>query len=339
MVVKEIEEKLKCPMDIEWCIDSISNRLFILQCRPITTIFPSIPGIIPINLLNRENIPIQGRDFDKVRIRFIAQENFINISNAYIIVNSKDFFIDDALLRKIHPDKSCKGYSVVLIYPKRISGNIIRYFADNEIANQKSSFRTCQRYEVRTYQDKQSLKDTLQTIYYKCNEVSWLCIVIIQEIFDPVFTGIAKKIEGGYLLEIAKGHFVPKGIVPTSQYILSDDYGILHKKEVTQEYSYNISQGAVIKENCNSFISIDSISLSLIIKKLSPVLSTGNQAVEFGLLLDEESNLLMPYLIDMVNDQSNNELDSKLLTEGVISAGKRTGGQFILNQKIWNRIV
>ena len=56
---------------------------------------------------------------------------------------------------------------------------------------------------------------TVQSIQAKSFEVSWLCITIIQEIFDPIFTGIAKKIEDGFLIEIAKGHFLPKGVVPT----------------------------------------------------------------------------------------------------------------------------
>ena len=40
--------------------------------------------------------------------------------------------------------------------------------------------------------------------------------MIIQEIFDPKFTGIMKKNGSTTFIEIARGHFVAKGIVPMS---------------------------------------------------------------------------------------------------------------------------
>lgn len=331
-IAKKIEGKVNAPVDIEWCIDS-NNELFILQCRPITGIFPKQTGIIPINLKSEELIPSQVKQNDKVKIRLLAQRNNIDISNAYLVVNINSSVIDEIALSKIQPEERCKGYSVVLIFPKTISGNIIRHFAENEVSRQDSAFRTCQRYDVRSYQDYGNLKGILQSIQAKCCEASWLCVAIIQEIFEPVFTGIAKKIEDGFLIEVAKGHFVPKGVVPTSQYVLNTEKKLLFKSEVIQEYAYKISQGTVSKENINTLISVDENTLSGIIKNLMPVLSAGVQAVEFGLLEDANSKTLVPYLIDLVDDNSQTELSSKLISQGVISTGIRSGKANILDTK------
>jgi inorganic pyrophosphatase/exopolyphosphatase/phosphohistidine swiveling domain-containing protein len=331
-LAKKIETRLNTPVDIEWCVDA-SDELYILQCRPVTSIFPRQTGIIPINLEHEEIIPHQAKQNDKVKIRLLAQRNGIDISNAYLVVNINSSVIDEVALSKIQPEERCKGYSVVLIFPKTISGAIIRHFADNEVSRQNSAFRTCQRYDVRSYQDYGNLKGILQSIQSRCCETSWLCIAIIQEIFEPVFTGIAKKIEDGYLIEIAKGHFVPKGVVPTSQYVLNKNYGITYKNEVTQDYAYKIYQGAVSKEPVNELISLDEANLRTIIIRLLPVLSAGVQAVEFGLLRVESSDRLTPYLIDLVDDNSSSELSSRLISEGVISTGIRKGKAVILDTK------
>lgn len=332
-IAKNIERKVKAPVDIEWCIDSETNQVFILQCRPVTAIFPKQTGIIPINLLNIDLIPSQVKLNDKVKIRLLAQRNNIDISNAYLVVNINSSVIDEVALSKVQPEERCKGYSVVLIFPKTISGNIIRHFAENEVSRQNSAFRTCQRYDVRSYQDYGNLKGILQSIQAKCCEASWLCVAIIQEIFEPVFTGIAKKIEDGFLIEVAKGHFVPKGVVPTSQYVLNIGNEILFKSEVVQDFAYKISQGTVSKESVNTLVSVNEKTLAAIVKNLMPVLSAGVQAVEFGLLKDESTGTLVPYLIDLVDDNSQTELSSKLISEGVISTGIRSGKAKILDTK------
>lgn len=329
-ILKDIENKVNAPVDIEWCIDKSTNELFILQCRPITTIFPKHTGVIPISLRNENTIPEQVKESDKVKIRLIAQRNNIDISNAYLVVFDPSGGFDENLLLSIKPQVRCKGFSVVLIYPKTISGNIIRHFAENEFDRQNSAFRTCQRYDVRSYQDYSSLKRALFEIRAKCFEETWTCIAIIQEIFEPELTGIAKKIEDGYLVEVAKGHFVPKGLVPTSQYLVSFKGEIQFKNEVMQDFEYKIIQGTVSKAPVNSVISATDNTITNVIQDLMPILSTSTQAIEFGLLKDEKG-LLNPYLIDLVDDNNVKELNSRLITQGVISIGKRTGRIKILS--------
>ena len=64
-----------------------------------------------------------------------------------------------------------------------------------------------------------------------------------------------------------------------------------------------------------------------------PLLSAGVQAVEFGLLKDEQTNKISPYLIDLVDDNNSTDLSSKLIAEGVISTGIRSGDVKILDVK------
>jgi hypothetical protein len=143
---------------------------------------------------------------------------------------------------------------VVLLYPETVEGNIIRHFSEKEVSRQSTAFRPCQRYQVRSYQDLNSLEKIACAIHDKCREHYWLSMIIVQEIFEPVFTGTAKKIEDGFLVEIAKGHFVPKGVVPTSQYIVDEKNELLFKSEIIQPIMYKIEGGEVIKQDINLHI-------------------------------------------------------------------------------------
>lgn len=73
-IAKRIENKVNTPVDIEWCVDSVTNELYILQCRPVTAIFPKQIGIIPINLKCEDLIPSQVKQNDKVKIGYLHNE-------------------------------------------------------------------------------------------------------------------------------------------------------------------------------------------------------------------------------------------------------------------------
>lgn len=320
--VKDMENKLGYPVDVEWCIDE-QGKLFILQCRPVTGLRAKTTGVIPITLDNEKLIPQQVVNNDKVNIRLLAQRHQIDISNAYLVISDQDFSLTVENLAAVRTQERSQGYSVVLLYPKTISGNIIRQFADKEAGRQDEVYRTCQRYDVRSYQDHEHLLGVLQNIKAQCCLESWFCIAIIQEIFAPEYTGIAKKIGDGYLIEVARGHFVPKGVVPTSQYVVSTDGKITFRQEVVQDHAFHIRHGNVLKEALNEHIKLNDETLSVIVADLKPLLDGGVQAVEFGLLSVEGG--MKPYLIDLVDDHSTVELSSSLLNEGVIACGKRTG--------------
>lgn len=52
---------------------------------------------------------------------------------------------------------------------------------------------TCNRYNFRAFPDYDNIYEALSSIYDVVKNNTWLCTMIIQEIFDPKFTGIMKK--------------------------------------------------------------------------------------------------------------------------------------------------
>lgn len=321
---KKIEQKLSFPVDIEWCIDKETDQLFILQCRPLTGYQFEHFGIIRISLENKLKIPNLVLNSDKINLRLLAEANNITISQANLVVLSslKDKILID--LSQVGQDENCESYSVVLLHPNNIEGNIIRHFAKKEVEKQKSIFRPCHRYKVRQYADLTDLEAIIKSVANQCFEYSWNFVAIIQEIFEPEYTGIAKKISDGYLVELARGHFVPKGIVNTSQYILDNDLSISFKNEVLQKVSYKITDGQALEEEINEEIKVDNSIIIQIIHSLFPILKDQDKAVEFGVLKQKNQSYL-PYLIDLVEDKSKLELRTNLILEGVISPGLAFG--------------
>jgi rifampicin phosphotransferase len=235
-------------------------------------------------------------------------------------------------LSQVGIDVNCRGYSVVLLHPNNIEGNVVRHFAKKEVDKQKSFFRSCQRYQVRRYTDLIDLESIIQLVANRCFESSWNFVAIIQEIFEPEYTGIVKKISDGYVVELARGHFVPKGIVSTSQYVLDSDLTVISKKEVTQKTSYKILDGQILEEEINEKIVVDSSLVSQIVKALFSILKDQDKAVEFG-VLKQEDDILVPYLIDLVEDKSRLALKSNLILEGVVSPGLATGKLIVVSSE------
>jgi rifampicin phosphotransferase len=331
-IAKDIEGKLGFPVDIEWCIDQKTDELFVLQCRPLTGYQLEHLGTIPIALKNVERIPALVLDNDKVKLRLLAEESRIKISQASLVVltcPNSEMLID---LSQVGLDENCKGYSVVLLHPNNIEGNIVRHFAKKEVDKQKSFFRSCQRYQVRQYTDLIDLESIIQSVASRCLDFSWNFVAIIQEIFEPEYTGIVKRISDGYVVELARGHFVPKGIVSTSQYVLDCELSITSKKEVIQRKSYKISDGQVLEEEINENIVVDNSLVIQIVKVLASILKDQDKAVEFGILKQRDSTLI-PYLIDLVEDKSKLNLSSNLVLEGVISPGLAIGRLIVVSSE------
>jgi phosphohistidine swiveling domain-containing protein len=325
-IAKAIENKLEYPVDIEWCVEERSKALYLLQCRPVTGMLPSREKLFQVCMKNKDKIPSYVLENEKVALRLTAEQCGIKVSNAWLIILacSKDSpRIPD--LSKIRPSDECRGYSVVLIYPKTLSGKVKRFFVDKSVY--PTSFpRHCQRYSIRSYPKYGTLHDCVSNVAQICCKENWVSVQIVQEIFDPKYSGVVKKISDGYLIELAQGHFVPKGVVPTSQYVLTSKGNLVYSREVYQEKSFRIIEGHVLEEVIDpqySFVSVPTETLSRIIKDFLPFLKSEHQSVEFGIL--ESLNKLGPYLIDFVLDRRGAGLDRCSVSDGVVSKGVITG--------------
>lgn len=316
----EIENKHTRPMDIEYAVEKKTGTIYILQCRPITTILLEKNEIkkVCINSIG-DNERLQN--LDKIQIRLEAEKNDIMISNAYIVncnCVSDNFPFD---MVKLERSKYCKGYNIVVITPRVIEGKIVRHFIGKKSDAMKCI--TCNRYNFRAFPDYDNIYEALSSIYDVVKNNTWLCTIIIQEIFDPKFTGIMKKNGSTTFIEIARGHFVAKGIVPMSTYALENNV-IKSKKEAYQNKFYRILEGHQIEQLMdNQLVKINDDILFDICEQFNPIFNQRKCNLEFG-LLEFESDLY-PYLIDYTIDNSDETLQEKDIENGVISNGRIKG--------------
>ncbi len=244
-IIKSIEKKINFPVDVEWVSDN--REIYIIQTRPITGLFFKTNKLIEVSLQNRSIIPKIIISNDKIKIRLIAQEFGVNISKAHIFISNNLSRIPKIPNKiDISPSKYCMGYSTVLIHPSSINGKVQRLFANNQIED-KNFISFCYRYGIRALDNKKSVNASLFKLMKLVQNYTWISIAIIQEFWDADFSGIIKKINNCYLIEIAKGHFLAKGIINTSSYFLDLDFNIINKKEIYQEKALNISSGKLEK--------------------------------------------------------------------------------------------
>lgn len=321
--IKSLEVKLGYPIDVEWCIKD--SQLFYLQCRPITSITSIQSGYYGID--NLAALPSQLCLHNKIQLRIEARQTDTFISNAYIHVNNSS--VPCSEIGEVKTSLYCKGFSVVIIYPERISEKVIRSFVGSE-KNISQSIGRCYRYGIRSYPEHNDLSACLKAFHEKAAEDYWITATIIQEVFDAVYTGILQRVENGYLVEVTKGHFLTKGNVLTSQYYVERGE-VKSKSEVHQETWYRIIQGHVIECHCcdepKSLVALKDNEIVSIIESFRRILRDSSKVIEFGIIQYEHS--LVPYLIDSVD--SNDHLQSSYLKEGIISCGRRKGAIRLIN--------
>jgi len=305
-LAKNIEWRLAHPVDIEWCIEKNTGTLYILQCRPATEILRQENLVVPICIKNTSLIPPSIADNKKVSIRLSAEEHGTPISRAYLVfLNRTGKSVQIPPLDVMQPSHFCKGYSVVLIHPKTVAGKVIR-----------------------TFSGLQDLAPSIETVGAAARESIWMSVVIVQEVFDPVYTGIAKKIDDGYIIEIARGHFVPKGTVATSQYITDTEGTVKRAKEISQTRELRILDGKIFESTVSvndSLVAIPYDQVRNIVQVFLPFLQNSNVSVEFGMLKLEDDNVFYPYLIDLIEEQAGFPITSQMALEGVLSKGRITG--------------
>ena len=329
-LTKQLEKNLNLPIDIEWCYDK-QNGLIILQCRPITTIFINNQiGKISNEIISR--IPNKLINSDKITLRLLAENQRISISDGYLVMCnciSEDFPFSSIDITR---SNNYRGYSVVLLYPARISKKIIRSFIGDK--TNVSKVTQCHRYGIRSLPDYENLYTCLESYYKRVRTESWICSIIIQEIYDPLYTGIIKKSDSNYIIEFAKGHFVSKGVVPMSTYILDENFNILFKNEIMQYRHIGIIEGCTLEYGCSDdddskLVSLPESDLKRLITTFQPILNIRNVTIEFGIL--HSNNSFEPYLIDCVEENTADNVNLMAVQNGVLSEGKIEGKLKILD--------
>lgn len=319
--VKQIEEELQYPVDMEWCIEKNSRKFWVLQCRPMTGIMVEKNEIVPVTIESLKRLPGYLRASKKVWLREIAEEKDIMISRAYLMICNCHLNGMGEINFNYEKSEYHSGYSVVLISPSRVEGKVQRFFVGKK--ENIYSATKCHRFGIREFASYNQVEMCLNDLIQVAKESQWACSAIIQEILDAKYTGIVKRIKGGFLIEIARGHFLSKGVIPMSLYV-TDSFGVItYKKEVYQIKYIDIVEGCILEyRNVEpEKISISETCLQNIISSFKELLTSEQMVVEFGIL----NNLqLMPYLIDCMQE-ADAGLSLQTISQGVISDGKIKG--------------
>lgn len=327
---KQLEKTLKYPLDIEWAI--VGSEIYFLQCRPLTSITAIPSTVLAVSKKNLTRLPAQLVSHDKIKLRLMAHESSIFISDAYVCIKNacSDTGIDLAFPKSDY----CRGYSAVIIYPQRLSNKVIRSFVGDKM-KVTGSITDCCRYGIRSFPEYENLTNCLSGYFEKLDSEYWVSATIIQEIFDPLYTGVIQRITEGFIIEITRGHFLTKGVVPTSQYIVSIRGDVLERNEVQQRTWLKIIEGHVVHCVCNNgdegLVSLPDSDIKRIIECFDPVLTTDSNVVEFG-ILRQQHGTLQPYLIDFVDDNSPINISSADIKSGIISYGSITGKPVIIEK-------
>ncbi len=320
---KKIENDLNLPVDIEWCIEKTTRRIVILQCRPMTGLLVEKDEIVPVNAEAIKHLPDYLVGSDKIRLREMAEENNIMISNAYLMVRSCRTMHDSDLAFNYKKAEYHSGYSIVLVSPSQVDGKVQRFF----VGEKKKVYRAikCQRFGVRDLADYNQVEVCLHDLFQIVGTNQWACSAIIQEILDAEYTGIIRKITDGFVIEIAKGHFLSKGIIPMTSYLTDDSGRVAYRNEIMQNKYISIVEGCVL-EHRNiepEKISIPDICIKNIINSFKNLLLSNHIIVEFGIL---NNKLLTPYIIDCMPEETKaSEVTLQTMEHGIISGGNMKG--------------
>ena len=323
MQVKKLEKTAGYPLDIEWV--EISNETYFVQCRPLSSITRIKPTFKHVDELALSDIPTSLTNHDKVSLRLKAQKEGIPTCDAYIYINN-EASTTYAPLIDIDESENSKSFSSVIIYPKKISSKVVRSFVGNETALNRSTVGCC-RYGVRSLPDYANLENCLIAFSEKVFKESWLCAIIVQEVYDFLFTGIIQKMEDSIVVEFVRGHFITKGIINPSCYHVKENK-IVWKDISFQNSWYKIINGHVVFCVCDKD---DDLDVSLpddyvieITKSFSKMLVREESIVEFGIFANE-NGYYKHFLLDYVDAEPSPTLSSGDLEKGIISKGRSDG--------------
>lgn len=322
ILVRSLAQKLDRPVDVEWCIGPKSDPVTALQVRPLVLSHPMT--VDPGDVQQFEQLPGPVKAHPKMRLRLEAAQLKVPMSGARALVATRKGGMPD--IPDFHTSEHSAGRSVVLLLPRHVEGLVIREFTQDCSTDVEFFTRGCQRYSIRQYPGHTDALDTVVSTLAKGLETAPLACVIEQEILHAYATGIIRRASGGYILEMALGHFVPKGYVGTSTFVLDHDLHLTHQTAVEQLKAYHFINGhVVVEEPPYEKLTVSESDLAGIINQLRPMLeSRPEAALEFGVL--GKPSDLSAYIIDVADsDVGAADLSAETIARGVIAAGTARG--------------
>ena len=319
-----IEDNCGGPIDIEWAIDH-DRRLWLLQARPV--VLPQPQNISARFDKELDLLPGVIAGHPKMRLRAAAARTQVAMSNAVVLTGTRD--ASPITLPRGLPSNSTAGLSIVLLHPSGASRKVQREFAQVDGFDVPFFTEGCRRYAIRRYPSKENVTVVAEDVLGRGLQESWLAGVVVQEIYDAEATGIVRKLGDEFLVELAVGHFVPKGVVDTNRFIVSASGRVLESHRVNQDTAYRFINGHVVTEHpVEEQLQLSDEEVGLAIGQIALLFEEyPESALEFGVLRLRNGSI-SSYIIDMAEGDSEScatQLDRNLIRAGVVSAGHATG--------------
>lgn len=318
-----VQDAFDFPVDMEWILDD--DGVHFVQARPV--VLPR-PATVPLAAGGFDQLPHVVLNHPKIALRRTAASRGVRMSRAVVelwsgtapsIRPTRDLGGQNAIAET-------EGVSVVLLHPSHIGEKVVREFAPVASTDVEFLTRECRRYAIRRYPGFGDIETTVADVITRGLDEAWVAAAIVQEIYAADATGIVRATPTGYLVEVAQGHFVPKGLVTTSLFVLDREFRVIESRRVPQDAAYHFKNGHVITESpVEGPLPLTDDHISQAIMQLAPMFEFyPDAALEFGVVLSGRG--VTAYLIDAAEaDLKQITTRSSLFANGVISPGRAVG--------------
>lgn len=317
---RDLEKQFSAPADIEWVIDR-TGQFWFIQARPVV-----LPLPIQLALDQKADfdlLPSMVRQHQKIRLRRQAALLGVPMAPATAIARTRGLADGSGVIPGF---EQAAAASIVLLHPEHINCAVVREFAPLQGSPVESWTEKCRRYTIRRYPSVDGIDAALGSVLQAGLSQSWTATAIVQAVWDAAATGIIRRTDEQYLIELALGHFVPKGIVTTSTIILARDRSLVNATWRDQPTAYHFVDGHVVSETPpRSQLRLPDGLLSRIAETLDPLFDAyRDAALEFG--IRDRGDEFEVYLIDIAEgDAPSITLDSAMIRSGVLSSGLGRG--------------
>lgn len=320
---KQVEEQLCYPIDVEWAIKN--NELYYLQCRPLTSITKIHTRLCELSQFDDRILPQAVNIGNKFHFWKKATAVGINMPPIYIFLHNHSSSTDKKAFN-FHKSDYCKGYSAIGMYPDDFSANLTKFFLGDKKRVFGNVSRCC-RYGIRSFPTYDNLDKFLELYNQETMEKSWISVTVLQEMYEPIYSGIIQPDGDKYLIELTKGNLLTKGSTPVSRYVLNDNR-VIHRQETQQNMWYQAIEGHIVccicNENDDLAVTLSDKDLCFLLYYFKAILEDHPYYIEFGILEGKEK-AIQPFLMDAVNHGTYKNISSGDALSGILSGGSIKG--------------